>query len=311
MKIASIDTGTNTVLMLIAEVLPSGHLRLIKELHTMPRMGEGVFQSGEIKEEKISLLCDIYSNYAKEAYNHGVDKIIACGTNVFRIAGNREEVRQRVKEASGIEMEIIDGGTEAECSFLGATADFDRSNAITVIDIGGGSTEITCKRGSELLFQKSFSTGVVTLRENLIDKEMMTDSNLRAVESYCADFFRELHSLRGISGLAISIAGTPTTLLSISKGLTEFNAEKLHKQVLTVNEIRSILDEFTGLKFTDYFRFGKIIIGREDLMSAGAIILSSVLSNLGLTETHVSVTGLRYGLILRYLNSQKQEHHDF
>lgn len=311
MKIASIDTGTNTVLMLIAEVLSSGQLSLIKEFHMIPRMGEGVFQSGEIKEEKIKLLCDIYSNYAREARNHGVDKIIACGTNVFRIAGNREEVRQRVKEASGIEMEMIDGGTEAECSFLGATADFDRSKAIAVIDIGGGSTEITCKRGSDLLFQKSFSTGVVTLRENFIDKDRMTDSNLSAVESYCSDFFKELHGLNGISDLAISIAGTPTTLLSISKGLKEFNAEKLHKQILTVTEIRNILEEFSGLRFMDYVRYGKIINGREDLMGAGAIILTSVLSKLGLTRTHVSVTGLRYGLILRYLMSQKDGHHDF
>ncbi len=305
MKIASIDTGTNTVLMLIADILPTGKLHVIKEFHLMPRMGEGVFQSGEIKEEKIRLLCEIYSNYAEEARNHGVDKIIACGTNVFRIAKNREEVVRRAKEASGIELEIIDGETEAECSFLGATADFDTSKAIAVIDIGGGSTEITCKKGSELLFQKSFSTGVVTLRENFIDREMLTASNLNEIKSFCSDYFNELTTLGGISGMAISIAGTPTTLLSISKGLTEFQADKLHQQELTVKSIERILEGFIDLPFTDYIKYGRIINGREDLMAAGAIILSTVLTYLGLSSTYVSVTGLRYGLILRYLNSIK------
>ncbi len=301
MNIASIDTGTNTVLMLVAEVLPSGKLSIIKEYHNMPRTGEGVFQTGLIKEAKIIKLCEIYSFYREEAERFNVSKIIARGTNVFRIAKNSGEVIERIKRETGIDLEVISGEVEAECSFLGATADFDRTGAIAVIDIGGGSTEITCRQGDELIFQKSFTTGVVTLRENLVDEQRLTAGNIVSIKEHCLEYFRELQGLNGLQDVAISIAGTPTTLISIGKGLTTFDAKKIHKEFLSLEMIESILNGFAGLPFSDYEKYGKIIKGREDLMGAGAVILSTVLQYLGLKGTYVSVTGLRYGLILKHL----------
>ncbi len=301
MNIASIDTGTNTVLMLVAEVLPDGKLSVLKEFHNMPRMGEGVFQTGYIRDDKISKLCEIYTGYKKAAENYDVREIIACGTNVFRIAKNSAEVIERVKDETGIELKIIPGDVEAECSYLGATADFERSEPIAVIDIGGGSTEITCKKGGELIYQKSFTTGVVTLREHYIDSEQLTARNIASLKEHCVDFFSELRELKGSTGLAISIAGTPTTLISIGKGLTTFDAERIHKEFLPLSMIDSLLSGFSGLPFSEYLRFGKIINGREDLMGAGAVILSTILQYLGLNGTYVSVTGLRYGLILKHL----------
>lgn len=305
MNIASIDTGTNTVLMLVAEVLPGGKLRVIKEFHNMPRIGEGVFRTGEIREDKIRAMIDIYTQYKGAAEQYDVEKIVACGTNVFRIARNGNYVVARVKEVTGIEMEIIPGEIEAECAFLGATADFDRTQTIAVIDIGGGSTEITCKRCDDLIFQKSFSTGVVTLREHLVDSDRLTAKNISELQEHCRDFFGELKDLQGLSSAAISIAGTPTTLISIGKGLTAFDAGRIHKEFLSLEMIDTILPGFRGVPFAEYSRYGKIINGREDLMGAGAVILSTVLEYLGLKGTYVSVTGLRYGLILRYLANSK------
>lgn len=315
MNIASIDTGTNTVLLLIASTDSGKNLKVVKEIHKMPRMGEDVFKSGMIKEEKIIELCNIYSSYRRECDENGVTKIIACGTNVFRIAKNSDEVIRRVYEASGIELKIISGDLEADCSYLGATADFDRNERTEVIDIGGGSSEVTCKEGNSLIFQKSFSTGVVTLRENFLGEGMVTTENTERLEKFCDDFFDELSKIGQLPAKAISIAGTPTTLFSLYKKYTEFHGEKIHKQFLTIQNIDEVLNCLHNIPFSDYGKFGKIVKGREDLLAAGAIVLKTILKKTGLAGTFVSVTGLRYGIILKYLqnpeNWSRTSHYDF
>lgn len=301
MNIASIDTGTNTILLLIATPTGSNSIIKLTEIHNMPRLGEDVAKSGNIKEEKILELCRIYNEYKVVCKQNEVREIIACGTNVFRIAKNTPEVIRRVKNETGIDLRIISGEEEAESSFLGATADFDKKQNIAVIDIGGGSTEITCKNNNKLLFRKSFTTGVVTLREKFIDKNSLSKSNLERLSDFCNNYFAELESVCGMSDYSISIAGTPTTLFSLYNGYTEFKGELIHKHHLSIKNIDEVVSGFIDLPFIEYTKYGKIIKGREDLMGAGAIILKTVLEKLGLARTTISITGLRYGLILNYL----------
>jgi exopolyphosphatase/guanosine-5'-triphosphate,3'-diphosphate pyrophosphatase len=301
MNIASIDTGTNTILLLIATPVGPNSIQKLTEIHNMPRLGEDVAKTGTIKEEKIKELCKIYNEYKAVCNEHNVTKIIACGTNVFRIAKNTPEVVNRVKVETGIDLRIISGEEEAESSFMGATADFDKKQNIAVIDIGGGSTEITCKNNGKLLFRKSFTTGVVTLREKFVDRDSLSQSNLDGLSDFCDDYFSELQSVRGLSDFSISIAGTPTTLFSLYNGYTEFNGELIHKHHLSIKNIEEVVAGFIDLPFVEYKKYGKIITGREDLMGAGAVILKTVLKKLGLEQTTISITGLRYGLILNQL----------
>lgn len=305
MNIASIDTGTNTVLLLIASTKDGKNIIPVKELHRMPRMGEEVFRTGIIKQEKIVELCKIYSDYENECEKYDVSKIVAAGTNVFRIAKNSDEVINRVFEASGIKMEIIPGEMEADCAYLGATVDFDRNERIAVIDIGGGSSEVTCKEAENLIFRKSFTTGVVTLRENFLQEGMLTSKNRRKIEEFCDDYFKELSEMANFPKKAISIAGTPTTLFSLNKGYGEFYGDRIHKQLLAIEEIDSVLSLLYNLPFSEYSKFGPIIKGREDLLAAGAIILKTILKKTGLNSTFVSITGLRFGLILNYLQNHQ------
>jgi exopolyphosphatase/guanosine-5'-triphosphate,3'-diphosphate pyrophosphatase len=306
MNIASIDSGTNTVLLLIAERIGKNSIKPLFELHNMPRVGEDVVRTGIIKEEKILELCRIYKEYKLKCDEYNVEKIIACGTNVYRIAINTPEAIERVKEASGIEMQIISGDYEAESSFMGATADFNRDEKITVIDIGGGSSEVTCKDSGEILFKKSFSTGVISLREQFLKDNSMLKENILQLEDFCQNYFQELEKIRGASDYSIAIAGTPSTLYSLRHDFTEFNREKVHKKRLSIDDIDVILSKLIDLPFDEYSKFGKIIKGREDLIGAGAIVLKSIISKLGLKETFVSTTGLRYGLILKYLENNYQ-----
>jgi exopolyphosphatase/guanosine-5'-triphosphate,3'-diphosphate pyrophosphatase len=301
MNIASIDTGTNTILLLIATPVGSNLIQKLTEIHNMPRLGEDVAKSGIIKEEKIKELCRIYNEYKEVCNEYKVTKIIACGTNVFRIAKNTPEVIHIVKSETGIDLKIISGEEEAESSFLGATADFDKNQNIAVIDIGGGSTEITCKNNNNLLFRKSFTTGVVTLREKFVNKDSLSKSNLDELSDFCNNYFSELENVRGMSDFSISIAGTPTTLFSLYNGYTEFKGELIHKHQLSIKNIDEVVSGFIDLPFKEYEKYGKIITGREDLMGAGAIILKTVLNKLGLDGTTISITGLRYGIILTYL----------
>ncbi|MBW7872324.1 MAG: hypothetical protein H3C46_02730 [Ignavibacteria bacterium] len=300
MRIAAIDSGTNTLLMLIADVQKNGEVQIIKEFHNMPRAGEGVFTTKLIREEKISALIDIYSKYRAAATEFGAEKIIAGGTNVFRIAENAKKVIEKVKNATGIEIKVLTGEEEAELSFLGATADFNRSHLLAVIDIGGGSTEVTCKKDNNLIFKKSFPTGVVTIRENFVGKEHLSSDNLSEIYSHTRDIFSDLKAISVFPEAAVAIAGTPTTLISMAKGLVKYDAKAIHKEFLSIEMIEKLLQQFINLPFGQYSKYGKIVAGREDLMGGGSAILKTVLEVLNLNGAFVSTTGLRYGMVLKY-----------
>src|ERR1035437_4630658 len=121
MNIASIDVGTNTVILLIAEITGNKFTTLYNEFR-IPRIGKGLNPGGKITKEKISELLNILSGYKTIIDKYNCDKILAIATNAFRIASNAMHIIEKVKNETGINIEIISGTQEAEYSFLGAVS---------------------------------------------------------------------------------------------------------------------------------------------------------------------------------------------
>ena len=171
MIIASIDIGTNTILLLIAEIddISKRISTLHDELRT-PRLGRGLLANSPIKQEKVELLYKTLSEYKEIIAQYACDKIILTATNAFRIASNADELVKKINAELDLDITIVAGKDEARLSYLGAVSSFQDDDKYLVIDIGGGSTEIISGDKTGINFSNSLSgRGCKSYRE--ISKE--------------------------------------------------------------------------------------------------------------------------------------------
>jgi exopolyphosphatase/guanosine-5'-triphosphate,3'-diphosphate pyrophosphatase len=307
MNIASIDVGTNTVILLIAEITGNKFTTLYNEFR-IPRIGKGLNPGGKITKEKISELLNILSGYKTIIDKYNCDNILAIATNAFRIASNAMHIIDMVKNETGINIEIISGTQEAEYSFLGAVSNsVDKNNDVLVIDIGGGSTELILGSPEKIKYTHSFPIGVVSGTESFFLHNPPLPSELKYLVDHLSWIFNGL-KIVGPSK-SIAIAGTPTTLACIQKGLTFYNEDKVEGSVLKIEDIKKLKNELKFLSPKQILdKYKTVVTGREDVLLAGTIILFELMTKLKIPEVIVSTRGIRYGVIYKKcINSLETE----
>ncbi|MDO8549806.1 MAG: Ppx/GppA phosphatase family protein [Ignavibacteria bacterium] len=307
MTIASIDTGTNTILLLIADVnLQTGEIKVIENLHSIPRIGKGLKEGNPMPDENIKRMFDILTEYSESIKKHKCEKVLLTGTNALRIASNRAQLVNEIKKKYGYELDVISGEEEAKYSYLGAISGFNDNQKYLVIDIGGGSTEIIYGRGSEILFSKSFHIGVISGTENYLVSDPPSTEQIRNFIINSQKTFSEIPKNVNDIDSAIAIAGTPTTLVCIKHKLKIYDEDIVEGSTLTIEELENFVIELSHLNSAEILnKYSQIVKGREDVLLAGTIILKEIMNKLKINEVKVSTKGIRYGAIINWLNSLK------
>lgn len=302
MIVASIDIGTNTVLLLIAEIdKKSRKLQPIRNEYRMPRIGKGVKETGIISNEKVYLLLDVLEEYKSFIIEHHCEKVIITGTNALRLAQNAKEIKKLLRQRFNYDLEVVSGDTEAEYAYLGTISDFDKCRSNLVIDIGGGSSELIFGDELSIKFKRSLQIGSVSATEqflkNIPPTEKETKSLMKEVESLLAQLKIENNNTN-----VIAIAGTATTISAMNLGLKEFVEDKIEMSKLTQEEIKKIINELKRLSSIEIAeKYGIITNGREDIILAGALILFEIMNYFGIKKLGVSSRGIRYGAIVKNL----------
>ena len=304
MTIASIDIGTNTVLLLIADVDPVTRkiIPLINE-YRMPRIGQETNRSGRISQERLKLLYDVLNEYKSIINGCNCDKVILTGTNAFRMASNAPDIIREIKMSLDYDLKVISGEDEAEYAYFGAISDLDDYSSSMVIDIGGSSTEIIYGEGLNVVFKKSLQLGSVSATEHYIKNVPHT---LNELENFSTDIKKLFTTLDKtiIPKKVIAIAGTATILACMILGLKNFEENKVDKRSITIQDMRNIIGELSSLTPSEIlFRYGPVMKGREDIIFAGAFILYQFMEYFVLDNIITSIRGVRYGAIVKYLDS--------
>jgi exopolyphosphatase / guanosine-5'-triphosphate,3'-diphosphate pyrophosphatase len=304
MKIASIDIGTNTVILLIAEIRNNNIVPLINE-YRVPRIGKGIESSKYISYEKITELIHVLSEFNDLIKSYGCEVVLANGTNAFRLASNSLSIIQTIREKLGIQINIVTSLQEAKYSFLGAVSDIsNKDNDNLVIDIGGGSTELIYGRINKITYINSFQAGVVSGTERFFKNDPPLPSEIKEFETYLSSSFEELEISKNVNALAI--AGTPTTLSCIQKGLSTYNEDDVEGSILRQMDVYRYIKELSLLSSRQIKeKYVQIVSGREDVLLAGTIILNRVMKILKLTKVIVSTKGIRYGAIVEFIQTNK------
>lgn len=290
-----IDLGTNTCLLLIAK--PDGsNLQKLHERQEIPRIGRDLFKTGKISENALESTIKIFRDYISDSDTYHAGNIYAFGTSALREAENSEEFVDCVHSETGIRINVISGEQEAEYGFKGATYDLDHDKKYAVIDIGGGSTEISFKDNSRVK-GVSIDTGSVRLFENFFKDDFNESAIARSRK-----FIRS--KLTGINvdmtGLELAgIAGTVTTLSAIKNGLDSFNESVIHKDELTKLDVEQILRKLLSMSNEERLNIGSYMKGRSDIICSGTLILDELLNHFDKRRVIVSTKGLRYGLMFK------------
>ncbi|UZJ37551.1 Ppx/GppA phosphatase family protein [Prosthecochloris sp. SCSIO W1103] len=310
MKRASfIDIGTNTALLLIADLDPVNN-SIIPVLHrqTIVRLGKNVDEQKIIDHVAMQRLIQCLLDFKELSKEHKAERIVAAGTSALRDAKNRMEIIDEVVMASGIVIKTLSGEEEAALTFTGAIAGMENApERFTVIDIGGGSTEISMGDMACLDQSVSLDIGSVRLTERLFSDQPPSETEFYAAKEEIDRMFTgNLEPFFAGREHVFGVAGTLTTIAKLVSGQKEFDPAKIHNYPLHYNQVRQLLEELKSLTIEQIIGRG-VPEGRADVITMGTLILHQFMRLLGVQEITVSIQGLRYGMALKELQQLQGE----
>src|ERR1700730_5759921 len=172
MRVATVDIGTNSTRLLIADVDPSGAVEDLVRLSRVTRLGERVDSGGDLSEEAIERTAAVLADYCRLIAEHHCEANLAVLTSAVRDARNGAAFAERVRRDYHLDARTLSGDEEAQLTFLGAMSDREPSSEPTVvIDIGGGSTEFIVGHDHTAGFHVSLQAGVVRMSERHIHSD--------------------------------------------------------------------------------------------------------------------------------------------
>lgn len=308
MRIASIDIGTNTVRLLIGELLEQGTVEKLHIERVITRLGEGFLQNkGDISKQAadrtISALCE----FSEVLGDFGVEHSKAVATSVLRECTNAQEFIERANRKTGLEIEIISGDEEARLAVNGVLGSVSVSTDDAVIfDIGGGSTEYIHVRGNTTISLKSIPLGVVYLTEQYLTYDINSESELAhltehinsIIESELRDF--DIPDTNSLS--LIGTAGTPTTLAAIELELDPYDPSQVNGFILSREVIVPMLKTLCAMTGKERLSLPGLERGREDLIISGALTTLCTMRRFSKDDLIVSDGGLLEGVLYSLAN---------
>jgi len=301
MRVAAIDCGTNSIRLLIADVIDNKLLDVVRTM-IIVRLGEGVDQTREFSQAALIRTFAAVDVYAQLITQHKPEVVRFVATSASRDVSNRAEFFSGVKDRLGFEPTVISGDEEARLSFLGATAGLAEfpdtpTPPYLVIDIGGGSTEFVV---GEFAPTSAISTdvGCVRMTERHFHDDPPTAQQIteatRDVDAAIATaalvvLFEHVHSL-------IGLAGSVTTIAALALGLPSYDPAKIHGSRISAEKVHQITQELLSMTRAQRAELGPMHEGRVDVIGGGALVLDRIMQVTGVAEVVVSERDILDGI---------------
>lgn len=281
-RVAAIDCGTNTVRLLIADVLPGvGTTTEVVRTGTVTRLGQGVDRTGRLDPEALGRTLDALREFAELIAAHDVERTRFVATSATRDAENAGEFAGAVEEILGIRPEVVTGAEEAELSFAGAVsvASGEHPSPYLVVDLGGGSTELVLG-AREPVAAISLDVGSVRLHERHLHSDPPTQAEIDAA---AADVREALDRAAaavplGETATLIGVAGTVTTLTAHAQRLPSYVRERIDGAVLPTGIVLAAAQDVLHLTRAERGELPYLQPGRVDVIGAGALVWFEVVS---------------------------------
>lgn len=313
MRVAAIDIGTNSVLLLVAErrgdvIVP------IVERATITRLGQGVDATRALAPEAVRRTLDCLAHYAEDIRAAGATRVGVFGTSAMRDAAGAESFRSEAKSLLGVEPRVISGREEAELTFDGATTGLDLAGSVTVVDVGGGSTEVVTGHvatGPDRAI--SLDVGSVRLTERHVRTDPLSSNEIVAIRH---DVRRALDASDIVpTRTIVGVAGTVTTLAAYALSVVPYDSERVHGARLSADSVDAAARRLATMPLAERRNLGSVQAARADVIVAGGLIVAEVLAwardclgvRSGATDVEfvASDRGVRWGMARRLIDEMQ------
>jgi exopolyphosphatase / guanosine-5'-triphosphate,3'-diphosphate pyrophosphatase len=297
-RCAVVDVGTNSVKFHIGERGRDGQWRTVVDRAEVTRLGDGLEESGQLNPEPMARTVRAIAGMAEEAKAHRVAAVAAVGTAGLRKAPNRQDFVDAVEERCAVHVDVISGEDEARLAYAAAVAGLGLAGegSRVVFDTGGGSSQFTFGDGDRVSERFSVEVGAVRFTERYGLAGPVSSDVLAAARGAIAD---DLARLRGreTPRLLVGMGGAVTNLAAVRHALPVYDPDVVQGTVLDAAEI----DRQIELYRTRTAEQRREIVGlqpaRAEVILAGALVVRTVLEELGQESLTVSDRGLRYGVL--------------
>jgi exopolyphosphatase/guanosine-5'-triphosphate,3'-diphosphate pyrophosphatase len=296
--------------MIIVRVRPDFSFEVVDREKEMVRLGAGGLDGKELTPEAMTAALQALSKFARLARSHEVDEILAVATSATREAENGGAFLKQIERRTGIRARIITGTEEARLIHLAAVYGVDTPKPAVVIDIGGGSVEITRGSGNQLDAARSFKIGVIRLTERFVDSDPISSRDERRMVKFIREEVNRY--IDNIVELGFDrVIGTSGTLLSLGSVATGLDRGTVPQEVrnlrVPAKSLRRLRKMVVELDLEERMRLPGLDPRRADLMVAGAILIDTLLKRLGAEEMTLCDLALREGVLLDYINSHRSD----
>ncbi|MCW9708254.1 Ppx/GppA phosphatase family protein [Fodinibius salsisoli] len=300
---ASIDIGTNTVLLLVAERRYRS-LHVLEEQQRIPRLGRGVDKNKNLSKEAMNRVIHVLEEYKKllaQQYPSILIPIVVA-TSAVRDANNRSAFLEKVKAEIGLTVQLLSGREEAEYTFKGAQSMLPKqysTKPLLALDIGGGSTEMALGKGHEILDRYSFDMGCVRFTERFLGEPKATADQVgdcqEAVQKMLATYSFDITEETELVG----VSGTVTSLAYMDQELEEYRNDKIDGYGLTLQTINQYIEWISDMSSDELLhRYPVVMEGRADIYLAGLLILKGIMDRYGFNIITASTGGIQHGAII-------------
>jgi exopolyphosphatase/guanosine-5'-triphosphate,3'-diphosphate pyrophosphatase len=307
-RVAAVDCGTNSLRLLVADVDPDADtLRDVVRTMEVVRLGEGVDRTGRIAPEAMARTLRVARRYARRCEAAGVERLRFVATSASRDAANAAEFTAGVREALGVEPEVISGREEAALSFRGAIRDLvgRHPEPFLVVDLGGGSTELVLG-ARDVVASTSVDVGCVRMTERHLHADPPTGAE---VDAATADVDAALDRAQARvrfdrARTLVGLAGSVTTVTAHALGLQRYDAGRIHGSSLEVHAVLAACDDLLAMSRSQRAGLPFMHPGRVDVIGAGALVWGRVVDRVAaasgmtrvVTSEHDILDGIAWSL---------------
>jgi exopolyphosphatase/guanosine-5'-triphosphate,3'-diphosphate pyrophosphatase len=295
---ASIDLGTNTCLLLLAEVESGQIKKVLGDYAGIIRLGEGVDQTRSLHPEAIERTLMCLAEYKSIISEAGISPgdVVCVATSHARDASNGEAFFDKAVEECGFRFKVLSGKDEGRLSFIGSLLPGMDPSHYAVVDVGGGSTEfVTAKE------DRSVGLGSVRFTERYLGSDPVTDEEFIKCLDKIDNRLKELAGWRSsipVDIQMLAVAGTATTLASWHLEQETFNAAEVEKVQLSEENLQQMVEDLKAMTVAERREQVGIEPKRADVLLAGAMIMWRTMGKLRFPICSISSRGLRYGVLM-------------
>ncbi len=281
-KLAGIDIGSNAVRIIVKNIFSGESYKdaIVKKtayLRLPVRLGSDVFEYGKIREEKEALLTKAMTIYSNILDYYDVKEVRACATSAMRSASNNAEVIARIKEKSGIEIDMIDGVEESMLLYETNKYNLPDGKTFLSADLGGGSFQLTLFEGDNLIWTHSYKIGTVRMLKKVVKESELTALDIKLTE------------LKNVYGKDLKLIGSGGNINKLSSLAKEKNLE--------LEDIEKWHDKLLPMSLRERMNTYGLREDRADVIVPASEVYINLMKKLDVDKIYVPKIGLADGIV--------------